>query len=217
MLLCFRCYKAMIEITLQHWMETRPGVRVVQLGGGGAEKILGVAQIKFFLKSIAKTPQKNVYIPNYASWIRAVCLLSAHDSRFGGHVHSLAGRDRLLRCGSRFLPINLAVKTKKKVFDAKSLVRLGVHSCFSSLNRTLLTLKGGMQAIICGAQAPKCTPVAPGLLLSFRTKSTLRGYMSYLGGTQTVIWREHGPEMPPLWRRVWWKLDLCINTIISSP
>ena len=40
---------------------------------------------------------------NYAPWIRAVCLLSGLNSRSGGgHVYSLAGRDGILWCESRF-------------------------------------------------------------------------------------------------------------------
>ena len=43
-------------------------------------------------------------------------------ARRGGHVYSLAGRDGILCCESRFLPANSGVKTenKKKVFSAKS-------------------------------------------------------------------------------------------------
>ena len=47
-------------------------------------------------------------------------------------------------------------------------------------------------------QAPKCTPVAPSLLLSFGVQSSLGGTF-LVWGAQAVI-GGHGPEMPPVGR-----------------
>ena len=57
----------------------------------------------------------------------------------------------------------------------------GIHSCFSS-NKMLLTL-GGHKRYFEGALAPKCTPVALGLLLSFGAQFSLGGHISRWGGT----------------------------------
>ena len=66
----------------------------------------------------------------------------------GRHVHCLAGRDEILRCGSRFLTTNSGIKTKKRRSSARSLsLRLGGHSCFSSWKETLFTLGGGISSI----------------------------------------------------------------------
>ena len=61
--------------------------------------------------------------------------------------------------------------------------RLGVHSCFSPWNETLLTLDW-VQAVFwgegTGPERPKCTSVAPGLLLSFGHNPRLGGNSSDL-------------------------------------
>ena len=115
----------------------------------GAEKIFGSAQINFFHKFWSEDPpKKKVFFPNYAQWIRAVCLLSWHNSDLKGYVYSLAGCDGILWYGPLSLPINSSVKTPKKGFSARNLgLSLGLHLCFSSCNETLLTL-GGAQAVI---------------------------------------------------------------------
>ena len=69
--------------------------------------------------------KKKVFIPNYAPWIRVACLLSGHNSCSGGHIHCLAKRDGNLWCGSRFLPTNSGMKSKKKVLGAKSQQHFG--------------------------------------------------------------------------------------------
>ena len=51
--------------------------------------------------------QKKVFIPSCASFRGKILARE-------GHVHSLAGRDRVLWCGFRLLPTNPGVKTKKK-------------------------------------------------------------------------------------------------------
>ena len=101
--------------------------------------------MSFFLK-FGSEDQKKVFIPNYAPWIAAVCLLSRPNSRWG-HVHNLAGRDGVFWSGSRLLSNNAGVKTKnKKRSSAQNLwLRRGVHSCFASWNKTLLALEGHEQ------------------------------------------------------------------------
>ena len=97
----------------------------------------------------------------------------------GGHVHTLAGKGGFFWFGSRFLPPNSGVKTKKR-FSVRNLrLRLSVHSCFSSWHDMLLTIGG--------AQAPKCTPVVPGLLLSFGAQSSLERAHFSLGGTNSDL------------------------------
>ena len=78
---------------------------------------------------------------------------------------------------------------KKKVSVQNLGLSLSVHSCFLSWNESLLMLGGGHKQYFWGAQAPKCTPVALGLLLFW--------------GAQGVILGGHCPEMPP-WRRAWY-------------
>ena len=63
---------------------------------------------------------------------------------------------------------------QKKKSSAPSLrLSLGIHSCFSSWNGTLRTL-GGHKQYFGGAQAPKCTPVAPGLFFLSGHISSIR-------------------------------------------
>ena len=59
-----------------------------------------------------------------------------------GQIHSVAGCDEILWCGYRLLPKNSELKKKRS--SARNLrLCLGVHSCFSPWNETLLTLGGG--------------------------------------------------------------------------
>ena len=109
-----------------------------------------------------------------------------------GHVHSLPRRDGILWCGSRFLPTNSGLKTKKKSSARNLRLRLCVHSCFSSWNETLLTF-GGHKQYFGGAQALKCIPVTPGLLLSFGAQFSLEGNFSFRE-VQAVIWGEAAPK-----------------------
>ena len=63
---------------------------------------------------------------------------------------------------------------------------------FLFYNKSLLTL-GGHKQYFEGTQAPKCPPLAPGLLLSFVAQSSLRG-------AQAKIWRDTAPKCSP-WHR----------------
>ena len=103
------------------------------------------------------------------------CGLSAFFRAQLSHVYSVAGRDGILSCGSRFLPTNSGVKTKKKGSSARNLrLRLGVHSCFSSWNGT--THAWGAQAVFWGAQTRKYAQVPLDLLFSFEAQSSLGGH-----------------------------------------
>ena len=74
------------------------------------------------------------------------------------------------------------------------MLNLGVNSYFSSWDEILHAR--GHKHYFWGAQAPKCTPVAPGQLLSFGAQSSLGGHTSRLEGTSGDL-EGHGPEMPP--------------------
>ena len=118
--------------------------------------------------------------------MRAAYLLSEHNSRSGGHIYNPAGRNG--GCGSRFVPTNSVLKTKKWSSARTFTLRFGVHSCFLSWNETLLTLGGrGTQAVICRARALKCTPVAAGLFLFLGRNSRFGGHISCLRGTSSGI------------------------------
>ena len=85
---------------------------------------------------------------------------------------------------------------KRKVFGAKLLVQSWRAVVFFVMERNSKFC--GAQIVFLGAQAPKCTPVAPGLLLSFGAQSLLRGHNSRLGGTNSDLGGGHNPEMPPV-------------------
>ena len=56
----------------------------------------------------------------------------------------------------------------------------------------LLTLGGGggHNQYFGGTQAPNCTPVAPGQLISFEQQSSLGRHISFLGGTSSDLGAE---------------------------
>ena len=64
--------------------------------------------------------------------------------------------------------------------------------------KRIFTHAGGWhkQYFFGGAQAQKCTPVAPGLLLSFRAQSSFGGHISRLEGTSSDL-GGRDPKMPP--------------------
>ena len=101
----------------------------------------------------------------------------------------------MLRISHLAHKFRVKTKRKKKSSLARSLrLSLGVHSRFSSWNKTLIT-PGRAQAVFWVAQAPKCTPVAPGLSFSLGAQSSLEGHTSLLGSTNSDL-GEHGPETP---------------------
>ena len=155
--------------------------------------------MSFFLK-FGSEDQKKVFIPNYAPWIAAVCLLSRPNSRWG-HVNNLAGRDGVFWSGSRLLSKNAGVKTKnkKKVFGVKSLASSWRSLVFCVLEQDF-THAWGARAVLWGTQVPKCTPVAPGVLLSFGAQSSLGGAHFSRGRAQAVIWGAR-PRNAPQWRQ----------------
>ena len=82
----------------------------------------------------------------------------------GGFVHSLAGRDGILWCGSRFLPTSSGVKTKKEAI-------LGFVWPFTSVSRpgTRLysRLRGGAQAVFLGGTGSEMHSSGTGLVTVF--------------------------------------------------
>ena len=111
----------------------------------GAEKIFGGTQKNFFLKFWSDDQKKKVFISNYAQWIRAVCLLSWHNSRSRGYVHSLAGRD-------------------EKGSSARNLrLSLGVYFFFCPATRLYSRLGEGGTSSDLGEHGPQMPPMAHGL------------------------------------------------------
>ena len=70
-------------------------------------------------------------------------------------------------------------------------------SLASSLVSSTSPLLGGHMQFFWRHRPPKCTPVAPGLSLSFRAQSSLGGAQFSLGGTSSDL-GGHGPERPPI-------------------
>ena len=132
----------------------------MKLNGWG-QKIFRGAQINFFLKFWSedqKEIKKKVFIPDNAQWIRAICILSWHNSRSRGYVHSLAGRNGIFWCGSRFLPTNSVVKTKKKGLWPEILGLVLALTCvFRPGTRLYSRLEGGHKQWLRGT-ASKCPP-----------------------------------------------------------
>ena len=119
-------------------------------GGGeeGLKKYLGGTE-KIFLKFGCEDQKKGLY--------SKFVLYSGYNSRSGEHIHNLAGRNGILGCGSRFLPTNSGLKSKKKGLWHKV---LGFVLAFTCVFRpgTRLYSRLGAGAVCC----PKCTPVEPG-------------------------------------------------------
>ena len=88
---------------------------------------------------------------------------------------------------------------KEKRSSARNLrLRLGVHSCFRPGSRLYSRLRGRggggwHKQFFGGAQAPKCTPVAPGLLLSFEAQYSLTGTF--------LVWRDTSSDLGGTWPR----------------
>ena len=138
-----------------------------------------------------------------------VCLPS-FEAQFslGGHVYSQAGCDGNLWCGCRFLPTNSLVKTKKRSSARNLRLRLAftrvfrpgkrLYSRLSSIYFTLYSiyftrLYSRLSSIL-GAEASKCTTVAPGLFRSFGHSARFEGTF-FAWGAQAVIWGGHGPKI----------------------
>ena len=75
---------------------------------------------------------------------RALSWLPAFGAHFlhGGHNSRLGGYDGILRYGSRLMPTNSGMTTKKKVFVTKSEVCHSVHSCFRLEMKVYLFMLG---------------------------------------------------------------------------
>ena len=102
----------------------------------------------------------------------------------------------------RFLPTNAGAKTKKKGLRREILGFVLAFTCvYRSGTSSVLTLGVDAQTVFWGAQAPKCTPVAPGLQLVWGTQSSLGGRISRWGGTSSDL-GEQAPKCPP-WCRAW--------------
>ena len=93
----------------------------------------GGAQAKFFLNLGVKT-EKKFFIPNYALWIRAACLLFGYNSRSVGHVRCLAWRHGIVWCKSEMVRIIKNASACCAV--SANLVRM-LHRNASSVHRIL--------------------------------------------------------------------------------
>ena len=126
--------------------------------------------------------------------MHAVCLLLGHNSR-SGSMFIARRRDEILCCGFWFFPQNQRWRSKKWSLAQNLRLRLGFHSCFLSWNETLLTL-GEAQAVFWGeGKAPKCTPMAPRLLLFWGAQSSFGGEIFRLGAQAVTWW--NGPDTVP--------------------
>ena len=98
-----------------------------------------------------------------------------------------AQRDPVMRISAfahRFRP-------KKKSSSSNLSLRHGLHTCFRTRTKTLLTLGGRHKQHFEGAQAPKCTIVAPGWLLCYKTRQIL----AWGGGTSNDL-ESTAPKYP---------------------
>ena len=99
-------------------------------------------------------------------------------------------------------PTDLRVKTKERFLLRNPRLYHEVYSYFRPRTEVCLRL-GGHKHYFLGAQAPKCSPVVPGLLLYFGAQSLLGGHNSRLWGAQAVICgaRPRNAFTPYAWRR----------------
>ena len=119
-------------------------------------------------------------------FILAVYFFEEYKSRSGGGARSLpGGAPRNLMVRISLLAHNFRGEDQNHRSSGRNLrLSLGVHSCFSSWNETLLKLEGAQAVFFFGgAQEPKCTPLGPDLLLSFGAQSLLGRHTSPVGGT----------------------------------
>ena len=125
---------------------------------------------------------------NNAPWIRAVCLLSGLNSLSGGHVYSLAGRDGILWCESRFLPANSGVKTKnkKKRSSARNLNLRFVAYFFFVLKRDFTHAWGSTSSIL-EDTSPEIHSSGTRPVTFFWAQSSLGGTHFLLGGAHFLL------------------------------
>ena len=144
---------------------------------------------------------------------RGTIFAQGYDLRLGG-----GGHNGILGCESRFLPTDSGVKTKKSLGrnlslrrnfflefgseDQKKDLRSEIYAFVMTLTRVFvleqkfLTL-GGHKQHFRGAQDPKRTPMAPGLLLYFLVHNPCLGEHISCLGAQAVIWGSKAPKCHP--------------------
>ena len=152
---------------------------------GGSEKIFGGVQINFTL-IFGREDQKKIFI-------LAVYLFSEHKPRSGGTFIAWQGAAESDGADLASCPQIQGRRKRKKRLQREILGLVFAYTHVFRPGRKLYLRLGG-------AEVPKCTPVAPALLLSFGAQSSLGGHTSRLGstllawGAQAVIWGCTAPK-----------------------
>ena len=192
-------------------------------GGEGQKKYLERAQINFSLKcwSEDQKRKKKVFIPNYAPCIRAVCLLSGHNSRSGGEGGK-AGTF-IAWWGRRNLILRFSVLAHKfRGEDQKKGFRLEILAfilAFSRVFRPGIRLYSRLEdrSSILGGTGPEMDSSDTGTVTFFwGTFLAWRDIFLALG-SQAVIWGAR-PQNATRWRRACYdvKEDLGDSEVFAS-
>ena len=124
---------------------------------------------------------KKVFIPNCASFVSTILAR--------GHVYSQTGCGGILCCGSRFLPTNSGVKTKKKT--KQSSLR-GSHVFFVVERGCTHSWKA--QAVVWRSTGPEMHYSATGTVTLFWGTILARGDTIVAWEAQALIWGSTAPK-----------------------
>ena len=183
-------------------------------GGEDRKNIGGGHRLIFSSNSEVKT--KKVFNPNYTAWIWAVCPLSRHNSRSGvtfiarrgametygvdvGSCPQIQWRRQKKRSSARNLRLRLAFT---RVFRPGKRLYSRLSSIYFTLHSIYFTRLYSRLSSILGAEASKCTTVAPGLFRFFGHSARFEGAF-FAWGAQAVIWggaRSQNPWRGPVFR-----------------
>ena len=174
----------------------RLGARVAWLGGGGGgRKLFGGALINFLSNSGVKTKKEISSSQITACGYQPLAPFGAR-LLLGEHVHSLAGQSGILWCGSRFLPTNSGVKTKKGLWCEILGFVLAFTRVFRPEKRLYSRLGGGGHKQYFGRHRPEMHSSGTGPVTFFWGAILAWGdTSSNVGGTS--------PKWTPRWRRAW--------------
>ena len=174
--------------------------------GGGQKKYLDVLRWIFFSNSGVKIQKrKKIFIPNYAQWIWAVCLLSRRNYRSGGHVYGLAGATESYKVRISVLALTCrgGSEDKKRSSVRNLRLRLGVYLCFLSWNETLILTLGGLKQYFGGGAISEMSSSDTGPVIFLFAHYPRWGAHFPRGKAQAVICGRHNPKMPPRRRACW--------------
>ena len=162
-------------------------------GGGGQKNIWG-AQINFTL-IFGKDQKKGLHPGHLPSFEAQVSLEEARSLPDGARWNLMV---RISLLAHKFRD-----KDQKKGFRREIVGSVMAFTRVFLLETKFYSRLEGHKQYFWGAEVAKCTPVAPGLLLSFRAQSSLVGAHFSLEGARAVIWgarprnspRGTGPEL----------------------